>query len=563
MIPNNSRKGLKTTLLISFLLVAMIPLVILGFFTSKLITQSTQEEITSKNLLLADSLAGEVEEFLDGTENVLGEILEVVDNKDIVREEKINDYLETIIKRHSFFDMIRIVDNSGKVIHVSPLSLDFLGNDVSGRNYFKETIKKRKTYWSPIFISMQTGQPAITVSKKSDNTMVIAYLNLHKLRGIVNRVKIGNSGYAAILDKSGTYIAHKDNSYMDQRINILKYNFVKQGLAGKEGTYNYYSNQDKSQWFASVALVFQTGWIVYVSSPIQEVFAPVIKIKYLFWIGTFISLIAAFIVARGGIERLLKPVNDFGKKANLIAGGNYDVEFKKGSYKEIDDLADDFKIMVSAVKLREKKLQETLREKELLLREIHHRVKNNMQVISSLLSLQSDFIKNEEDRLLLKDSQNRIKSMALVHEKLYRSEDLDKIDFEGYIKNLADELFRSYVINPDKIKLKLEVAGVYLKINNAIPCGLIINELVSNSLKYAFEDREEGEIKIKLRKVNNMIELFISDNGIGMPEDVDFRDTESLGLQLVTSLVEHQLQGEINLDNKNGTKFLISFGVVD
>jgi two-component sensor histidine kinase len=182
-------------------------------------------------------------------------------------------------------------------------------------------------------------------------------------------------------------------------------------------------------------------------------------------------------------------------------------------------------------------LQETLREKELLLREIHHRVKNNMQVISSLISLQSDYIKNEEDKELLKDSQNRIKSMALVHEKLYRSDDLDKINFEGYIQNLANELYRSYVINIDKIKLKMEVADVKLKINNAIPCGLIII----------------------LRKNNNVIELIVSDNGIGIPEDVDFKNTESLGMQLVTSLVEHQLQGEIHLNKKNGTEFLIRF----
>jgi two-component sensor histidine kinase len=182
-----------------------------------------------------------------------------------------------------------------------------------------------------------------------------------------------------------------------------------------------------------------------------------------------------------------------------------------------------------------------------------------MQVISSLISLQSDYIKNEEDKELLKDSQNRIKSMALVHEKLYRSDDLDKINFEGYIQNLANELYRSYVINIDKIKLKMEVADVKLKINNAIPCGLIINELVSNALKYAFEGREEGEIIIILRKNNNVIELIVSDNGIGIPEDVDFKNTESLGMQLVTSLVEHQLQGEIHLNKKNGTEFLIRF----
>ena len=210
-------------------------------------------------------------------------------------------------------------------------------------------------------------------------------------------------------------------------------------------------------------------------------------------------------------------------------------------------------------KRMEEQIKASLREKEMLLREIHHRVKNNMQLISSLLRLQSGYIKDKKYIEMLKESQNRIRSMAFIHEKLYQSKDLANIDFNGYIKNLADDLFRSYGASIS-IALKTDIEGVSLEIDTAIPCGLIINELVSNSLKHAFPEDREGEIKIALRRTDrNEVELVVSDDGIGIPEDLDFRNTESLGLQLVTSLAESQLQGKTELNRAKGTEFRIKF----
>ena len=208
----------------------------------------------------------------------------------------------------------------------------------------------------------------------------------------------------------------------------------------------------------------------------------------------------------------------------------------------------------------EEQLKESLKEKEILLREIHHRVKNNMQVISSLLMLQEELSKDEKVIEMLKDSQNRITSMALVHENLYLSEDLSKISLKEYIDDLVSGLFQSYGVSEGKVALNINVESVFLGIDSAIPCGLIINELISNSLKYAFPEGKYGKIKIFLRSIDeNMIELLVGDNGVGIPEDMDFRKTESLGMQLVTMLVENQLHGEIKLDREEGTEFKIKF----
>jgi two-component sensor histidine kinase len=164
---------------------------------------------------------------------------------------------------------------------------------------------------------------------------------------------------------------------------------------------------------------------------------------------------------------------------------------------------------------------------------------------------------------MLKDSQNRIQSMSLIHEKLYESKDLAKVDFGHYIGELTQGLIRFYGERAARIRLDLDIKDIHLGIDTAIPCGLIINELVTNSLKYAFPDSREGTIHISVRRTDEeRIELVLSDNGIGIPYDLDFRSTRTLGLQLVTTLSEHQLQGSIEMDRTDGTEFRIKFSEI-
>jgi PAS domain S-box-containing protein len=212
-------------------------------------------------------------------------------------------------------------------------------------------------------------------------------------------------------------------------------------------------------------------------------------------------------------------------------------------------------------KQSEELIKTSLKEKEVLLREIHHRVKNNMQIISSLLNLQAGYIEDKKYLDMLKDSQNRIMTMSLVHEKLYMSKNFTKINFKDYIHNLANSVFQSYTSRSGNILLNLNIEDIELGIDSAIPCGLIVNELVTNSIKYAFPGEKKGEIKIVLsKKDGNDYELTVSDNGIGFPEDIDFRKTETLGLHLVSLLAEEQLSGKINLNRSKGTEFSIRFG---
>ncbi|MGZ7068653.1 MAG: PAS domain-containing sensor histidine kinase, partial [Methanobacterium sp.] len=228
---------------------------------------------------------------------------------------------------------------------------------------------------------------------------------------------------------------------------------------------------------------------------------------------------------------------------------------------------------ITEIKNAEKQIKASLKEKEVLLREIHHRVKNNLQIISSLLSLQSGYLLDDEAQDIFTESQNRIRTMAMIHEKLYKSESLVKINFKDYINDLTENLFYNYKISPNMIKLYNNIEDLSFDINTAIPCGLIINELVTNCIKHAFpwfktpmslkessEDLEFGKykIEIQLHLDNGNYVLSVADNGVGIPDDFDFNETNSLGLKLVNNLVE-QLDGTMTLDNTSGSKFTIVF----
>ncbi|MBN3882903.1 MAG: PAS domain S-box protein [Nostoc sp. JL34] len=205
------------------------------------------------------------------------------------------------------------------------------------------------------------------------------------------------------------------------------------------------------------------------------------------------------------------------------------------------------------------KLKNALAEKEVLLKEVHHRVKNNLQIVSSLLQLQSQTLKDPEVIKVLRESQNRIESISLIHKNLYTSANIGQIDVADYISNLAASLLISYQICPGKIALETDIDSVSLNVDQAIACGLVINELISNALKHAFPNQQVGTISIALRNIGNSIEMTIRDNGIGLPENLDWRNTDSLGLSLVYDLVTEQLEGNITLERNHGTGFKIQF----
>jgi len=248
----------------------------------------------------------------------------------------------------------------------------------------------------------------------------------------------------------------------------------------------------------------------------------------------------------------------------------YDPQLKRwisSSLEPVELIGEEIGVQVIAYDITESRknyeqIQRDLQEKEILLQELHHRVMNNLQIICSLLSLQAEHIRNKQTLDIFRESQNRVRSMALVHRELFQSTDFLSIDYNRYIENLVLQLYRVYDSAPGRIAYKLKVENVSININLVVPFGLVINELVSNALRHAFPPSFErkGRVKISLRRnEKDEIELIVNDNGVGIPKTIDIHYSDSLGMQLIVMLVKDQLNGKIKLDRRGGAKFTIIF----
>ncbi len=282
-------------------------------------------------------------------------------------------------------------------------------------------------------------------------------------------------------------------------------------------------------------------------------------------------------------EAIIKGLNKIQKKLNLIkkvekkqtdriteitnvimalANLKYDKKAR------VSDKRDDFDALAIGINMLGEELKAStisLHEKEVLLKEIHHRVKNNLQVISSLLNLQSEKITQPRLLEVFMESRNRIRTMALVHEKLYESADLSRIDFSKYMQSLLAYMDSSYNLNPEQVQVHIDInqKSHYFKVDTAISCGLILNELISNSCKYAFPENRTGNIYLYFGKEKGILNtdqyiLEVSDDGVGIDPAIDIKNTDSLGLQLIDMLTQ-QIEGTLDLDRTNGTKFTIRF----
>jgi len=219
---------------------------------------------------------------------------------------------------------------------------------------------------------------------------------------------------------------------------------------------------------------------------------------------------------------------------------------------------------ITECRCAEKKLKSSLREKEVLLTEIHHRVKNNMQIISSLLDMMIMRTQNQEALDLLENARVKIYTMALIHSQLYRSDKFDQINMNTHVREIVNYLMSINIHKDISIKPVVDCSDIYLTVNQAIPCALVINELIFNSLKHAFKGRKKGKIEVFLKKSSEAMALLkVQDDGIGIPEEIDIFKTKTLGLKLVKNIVNNQLNGKIRVDRGIGTTFIIEFKILE
>jgi len=459
-------------------------------------------------------------------------------------------------------------------------------------------------------LTVAAAAPVYIFDNQLDGVFVFIGGEEH-LFGITTDINgLGETGETFIVNKDGYMITpsrFQDNSILQQEV----------GLPAAHTTIADYEIITRTNYMGSEVIglysnIPELGWTVAVEMGSDEVFAPVSRLtNIMLWCLLGVLLLGAVLAAlvSGMISR---PIARLKQGAEQIMTGNWDYRIATSAKDEVGELSRAFADMTGNLRQSQEELKEystsleqkvdqrtgelseantelsrarqdleirvqertqelesanellqrQITEREVLLKEIHHRVKNNLQVISSLLSLQSKKMGDAEASNLLTESQDRIKSMSLIHERLYRSDDLAVIDFGKYVEDLSNYLLLTHGGKSGAVALRINVDDISLGIDRAIPCGLFISELVTNSLKHAFPNGSEGEIHVECHTDGNgNVILEIGDNGIGFPEGVDFRNTESLGLQLVNTLVS-QIDGDIELHKNGGAEFSIRFNRV-
>jgi PAS domain S-box-containing protein len=529
--------------------------------------------------------------------NALGIVRDITERRKAEKELMIKN-----LAVDSTINAIALAESKGKLTYVNPAFLDMWGyqeSDAIGMHFVEfwqdehkaldilDMIREKGKYIGEIGAKRKDESPfdvqisASMVKDEADKplSMILSFIDITERKEVAKKLEV-RSAFEKLVTAISTNFINLPPEKIDSEINKSLQSIGE--FAAVDQSYLILYNQDKTQ------MSMTHEWCSDKAVPLKLSFQDLLVEDYRMHTAQIASRETVYITEISDIPpgsgSFLKGMESrdttslihvpvaYGKKIFGFVGLETQQEVKTWSVDIIVLLRMVGDILANALERKrvEEQLNASLEEKEVLLKEIHHRVKNNMQVISSLLNLQSSRIKNPEILRMFRESQDRIRSMSLIHERLYQSADLAKIDFSQYIQNLASFLFQSYRVDPDSVALKTNVRDVSLDINKAIPCGLIINELVSNSLKYAFPQVKEkekkkpkkGEIDIQLTSENGEITLLVKDNGIGLPDSLDIETADSFGLQLVTTLVA-QLNGWIDIRRKPGATFKIRFKKAD
>jgi two-component sensor histidine kinase len=483
----------------------------------------------------------------------------------------------------SYLDAIAIVNMDGIV--VSSTSEKWIGKDISDQEIFSQVAGKPpgETYVNPISYCPYIDKECIDISTPitSANSVekIGVIINCYVLESLneitTNRIGIGKTGEVYLVNKDKMMIT-ESRFIADAPFNqVVDTEPVRKILESGEEMTGIYSDYRGVSIVGASVNILEYGWILLVEMDKVEAFAPLRGLGIVALIVGSVCGAAAIGVGIFFSTSTAKPINRLKYAAERIASGDLRYRVDIDRKDEIGVLANSFNAMTEELTKKKRELQAriyectcaeeqikaSLKEKEVLLREVHHRVKNNLQIISSLLDMSSMQTENQETIDLFADSRNRVNAMALIHTQLYGSERFDKINMEEHILELSKNLLQIYSMEKI-IALNIKSANIYLNINQAIPCALVLNELVSNVLKHAYREGQKGTLSISMQQSGgDTILLRIKDDGAGIPEDIDIEKTRSLGLSIVRNLVNNQLKGKIKVSRNKGTEFLIDFKI--
>jgi len=540
----------------SLIAIVLISVSAAGFFLIALSTATLRDSLHERNRALAASVANEVRIFLDGYQNAL-EILAHLPARGSAEA-------EAVAVSSPAFQSVIYADSEGRVRAVSADSglRDF---DVSRRAFFAVPSRTRASYLSDSEMSADGYEPSVALSVPVDEALgggvVVGFIGLATLTDYVKGLAKRPDDMVAVADGTGTFVAHSDIERVRRRENL----FSLPGLGMAPESDDRTARIDGRDYLLNRDYIPKNGWTVVVAQPLERLIVPARESGLVVVAIAFGAILASSLaIARllGLAERDIAALVD---RTRAIASGDYAHRLDYEGYKDFNALADNFRVMADSVGGRELALHDArglalanLGEKEVLIREIHHRVKNNLQLVISLLSLQAGSETGADPEAIYEESINRVRAMAMIHEMLYQSESLARIDFAEYVKSLVESLLYLGPSGSIEIRLDLELDPIELDIDTAIPCGLLINEALTNSLKYGCLG-PEPRVRVHMKcRGDGSVRLELGDTGPGIPPSVLPETTQSLGLRLIFSLAK-QLKGNLELSREGGTTWTMTF----
>jgi signal transduction histidine kinase/DNA-binding response OmpR family regulator len=554
----NVYRSLKGTLTLNFVIVAVLPAVVVGLIALKILNDSMEKEITVRNELFAKSLAAELDRFLLQPLSLLEQIRDVAEKNKIVAQNEVNSHLNSLVGNYEFFDAIKVLDSKGIVTHLAPWDENILGLDMSNQEYYRVTQEKGKSHWSQTFLSPRDGKPTLTLTLPLKDGMLVGDLNLYILNNVIDRVKIGRNGYAAITDNDGTAIAHRNKAFVSERLNVKNLNLIKMGMAGNEGSFIYdFRGEEK---IGSVAIVPKTHWLVAVVQTSDEAFAPVRRLRNIILAAISAAILLAVIAALGSMRKVLNPLLQITEDSRRIAEGDYNYKPALHSYTEIDNLGNSFKSMIDAVKVREDALQrvhdslelkvderteelnkakETAevsnRAKSTFLANMSHELRTPLNAIlgtGQLMARDTEFPEKYKENLDILSRSGKY-LLSLINDVLEISRiEADRLDLRESVFSLKSTL----TAVEEMIRLSTEKKGLELRVNHdpnlpeyirsdEAKIHQILNNLLDNAIKYT----KTGGITLRVSCQSPVVsdqssvvnlQFKIEDTGIGIsPQD--------------------------------------------
>jgi two-component sensor histidine kinase len=549
---NRKTKGSRSLLgmyMAILLSVSLIPVLILsGVAIASLRTQLLAEvDATTRSLNRA--IVSETRRIIENSNDHLAVYISMFDHG--YELPFIQTALDVTILSHHEVDRLLVLDSEAVLLASTSQHQGSVGTDYSGLNFFHDsTDEGGGPLFSSATLSPFSGSVTVFMGRRTARGwMVIFELNLDSLSEYLLPLRISPSDHIAIVDQTRRFIAHTDPEFVKEQ------RFETRLPAEPQATAEL--NEARQHWFVYAQEIPATPWRVVYYRDADQALSAVPGIVGVVWILAILCMATAIIIAF-----LLRRVShtifeEYERKTEAVAAGQYEL-YVESPFIEFDGLSRSIAAMAEAVSCREGELRSAVSEREHLLREIHHRVKNNLQIVVSLLNLEMSNLPNQEQTAALTSSIERIRSMGLVHETLYGQSRLDEVDLGDYTGHLLDYLSSSYRRQGTSIERRITTTR--LSLDQALPCGLILNELITNAFKYGVGNRPEARIIVSLTEEPAFLTLSVQDDGPGFHEDFNPKASSSLGVSLVRSLAE-QLDGTADWTNPGlgGTLATIRF----